>query len=222
MRPALGLTPSSPWSRVVNRPPTAAILGYLKNKWQEYETTFSCVGEHFSTRDEPTLTDGFAAFLVRELEESRQPFDGEFYSELRRVDLLPDGRRKIIGRTDIEWRLCGFPSFIVEFKVVGGGRPAKAYVVDGMIRFVDGRYGPKSVEGAMWALFRPSSPEKISHIEAFIDAHAHTLRCVLVNGANRFAPSTIAPGVASFDSLHTRENSAGDIRLAHIFINITP
>ena len=52
-----------------------------------------------------------------------QPFDGEFFAEVERVDLGPDGKRIIIGRSDIEWRLHGIPNFVIEFKVIGGGGP---------------------------------------------------------------------------------------------------
>jgi hypothetical protein len=210
------------WAYVVQRPPASEILGYLATKWLEYESEFSGIGEPFASRSEAALTEGFAAFLDREFQAKRQPFDGEFCAERQRVDLGPDGKRLIIGRTDIEWRLFGSPNFIVEFKVVGHGRPAKAYVTDGMARFVDGRYGPLSIEGAMWAFFRPGSTEVASHVEAAIDAHLVPLRAQAENGIHRIVPSTIAPGTASFDSLHLREPVAPTIRLAHIFVDILP
>jgi hypothetical protein len=210
------------WAYVVRRPPASQILSYLTNKWSDYEKEFSGIGQPFKTRNEPSLTEGFAAYLDKELEAKKQPFDGEFYAERQRVDLKPDGKRAIIGRTDIEWRLFGSPNFIVEFKVVGHGRPAKAYVTDGMARFVDGRYGPRTTEGAMWAFFRPGSAEVASHVEAAIDAHLVALRAHMENGAFRISPSTIAPGTASFDSLHLRDPIAPAIRIAHIFCDITP
>jgi hypothetical protein len=168
------------------------------------------------------LTEGLATFLDAEAEAGNQPIHGEFHAELSRRDLAPDGKRRIIGRSDIEWRLFGSPNFVVEFKVVGGGRPASAYVTDGMVRFIDGRYAPKSTEGAMWAFFRPGSKENASHIEASIDANLSTLHCQLENGAHRIAPSTMAPSAAAFDSIHIREPKAPTIRLAHIFVDITP
>lgn len=210
------------WAYVVRRPPTSEILGYLAAKWLEYENEFSGIGEPFASRSEPALTEGFAAFLDREFHAKHQPFDGEFCAERQRVDLGADGKRLIIGRTDIEWRLFGSPNFIVEFKVVGNGRPAKAYVTDGMARFVDGRYGSLSIEGAMWAFFRPGSTEAASHIEAAIDANLVPLRAQPENGLHRIAPSAIAPGTASFDSLHHRDPVAPSIRLAHIFVDILP
>lgn len=212
----------SPWSYVVRRPPASAIVGYLLAQWQAYEAQYSGLGEPFATRSEPKLTEGLGAFLAASYEATAQPFAGEFYAELNRVDLASDGTRRFIGRTDIEWRLFGAPNFIVEFKVIGGGRPAKFYVSDGMTRFVDGRYGHRSREGAMWAFFRPGSSELVSHVEALIDAHLVPLRCQAEGGAHRIAPSIIAPGAAHFDSLHARDPALPSIRLAHMFVTIAP
>ncbi len=213
---------NSPWAYVVRRPPAAAIVGYLLAQWQAYESEYSGIGEPFASRTEPQLTEGLGAFLAALYEAGAQPFDGEFFGELSRVDLETDGKRKFIGRTDIEWRLFGSPNFIVEFKVIGGGRPAKLYVIDGMTRFVDGRYGHRSTEGAMWAFFRPGSSEQVPHVEALIDAHLVPLRCQAEGGAHRITPSVIAPGAANFDSLHTRDPALPAIRLAHLFVTIAP
>ncbi|MCZ0734509.1 hypothetical protein [Phreatobacter sp. AB_2022a] len=213
---------NSDWTYLVQRPPASEILSYLVAKWQEYEALYSGIGEPFANRDEPTLTEGFAAYLDAQYHDGRQPFHGEFFAELKRYDLRPDGKRVIIGRSDIEWRLSGSPNFIVECKVIGNGRPAKAYVTDGMVRFVDGRYGPRSAEGAMWAFLRPGSTETTTHVEAIIDSHLEPLKCQVENGMHRIAPSTLAPMIASFDSLHLRAPSIPPIRLAHIFVSIAP
>lgn len=220
MTTLLGLRPGSPWSRVIRCPPTATILSYLVDKWQEYAAHYGGIGEPLARRDEPELTEGLSAFLGKEFDGGRQPFDGEFFCELKRFDLLPDGKRICIGRTDIEWKLFGFPNFIVEFKIIGGGRRAIKYVTEGMARFVDGRYGPRALEGAMWAFIRPSSPEQAVHVQAHVDAHSGPLRCIAVGGAYRISPSELAPSVATFDSLHDRDPPAPTIRLAHVFIDL--
>ena len=113
-----GLENGSEWAYLVQRPPASQILAYLVAKWAEYETQYSGIGEPFAARSEPALTEGFAAFLDAAQLAGHQPFHGEFIAERQRCDLGPDGKRKIIGRTDIEWRLFGSPNFIVEFKVV--------------------------------------------------------------------------------------------------------
>ncbi len=222
MTELLGLGESSPWTYVVRRPPVSAILSYLVEKWHEYEQIYSGVGVPLASRTEPQLTEGMGAYLDQLHEAEQQPFDGQFFAELSRVDLGSDGKRLFIGRSDIEWRLHGSPNFIVEFKVIGGGRPALKYVTDGMIRFVDGRYAHRATEGAMWAFFRPQSTEQISHVEAHIDANIKPLRCQLENGVHRIAPSSLAPGAAHFDSLHARDPAASMIRLAHVFVTIAP
>jgi hypothetical protein len=220
MTELLGLGESSPWTRVVRRPPVSKVLAYLVEKWHEYEQTYSGVGEPFATRTEPQLTEGLGAYLDQLHEAEQQPFDGQFFAELSRVDLGPDGKRIFIGRSDIEWRLHGFSNFIVEFKIIGGGRPASKYVTDGMMRFVDARYGHRSVEGAMWAFFLPHSVDQESHVEAHIDANLAALRCQAENGSHRVAPSSLAPGTARFDSLHARDPVAPTIRLAHVFVKV--
>lgn len=217
-----GLHAGSGWTYLVRRPPVQEVLSYLVAKWQEYEALYSGIGEPFAKRDEPALTEGFAAYLDTQCQKGKQPFHGEFFAELRRYDLRPDGKRVIIGRSDIEWRLSGSPNFVIECKVIGNGRPAKAYVTEGMIRFVDGRYAPKSAEGAMWAFLRPGSTETAAHVEAIIDRHLGPLRCLSENGMNRISPSTLAPTCASFDSLHLREPAAPLIRLAHVFVSMKP
>jgi len=218
----LGSGEGSPWVYLVRRPPVSEILSYLVERWHEYEQIYSGIGEPFATRTEPHLTEGFGAYLDHLYEVEQQPFDGQFFAELSRVDLGPDGKRLFIGRSDIEWRLNGSPNFIIEFKVIGGGRPALKYVTDGMIRFVDARYGHRAAEGAMWAFFRPQSTEQLSHVEAHIDANLTVLRCLPENGLHRIAPSILAPNTASFDSLHAREPAALMIRLAHVFVTIAP
>lgn len=222
MTELLGLGESSPWAYVVRRPPVSAILSYLLEKWNEYEQLYSGLGEPFASRSEPELTEGLGAYLDQLHEAAQQPIHGQFFAEHSRVDLGPDGKRLFIGRSDIEWRLHGSPNFIVEFKVIGGGRPAVKYVTDGMIRFVDARYAHRATEGAMWAFFRPQSTEQPSHVEAHIDANLTALRCQSENGWHRIVPSSLAPDVASFDSVHARDPVAPTIRLAHVFVSIAP
>jgi len=217
----VGLEHGSDWTYLVQRPPASKLLAYIFEKWLEYEAHYSGIGEPFEQRSESKLTQGLATYLMKQSEAKKQPFDGEFFAELNRYDLRPDGKCKIVGRTDIEWRLFGSPNFTVEFKVIGGGRPAKAYVADGMVRFVDGRYSPDGTEGAMWAFFRPGSSEVASDLEAIIDKHLGPLGCQPEKGVYRIAPSVVAPDTAKFDSLHLRKTKSV-IRLAHVFVTIAP
>lgn len=208
------------WKWVVRRPPASDILAYLHAKWKEYESRFSGVGSPFSDRDEPTLTEGFAAFLALAHEDGSQPFDGVFVAERKRYDLQPDGRPKVIGRTDIEWILDSTAGFIVEFKIVGGGRPAAAYVKHGIERFVDGRYGHKAIEGAMWAFIRNDCTDNAQTIGALVERHATRLLCEAEDNKHLRRPSSMAPVVASFDTVHLRNSPLPKIRLAHLFVKL--
>ena len=221
MNELVGQMGGSHWAYLVRPAPASQVLSYLVAMWSKYETQYSGIGQPFAERSETTLTEGFAAYLETKLDAGQQPFDGEFVAERQRYDIGPDGKRVIIGRTDIEWRLFGSPAFVIEFKVIGGGRPAKAYVSDGMMRFVDGRYGPKSVEGAMWAFFRPGSTEVASDVADIIDANLVQLRAQAEQGVHRIAPSKVAPNTAAYDSLHLRDSEVSKIRLAHIFLELT-
>jgi hypothetical protein len=222
LTPLYGLTSGSNWTRLVRRPPASSILGYLVKQWAAYSNEFSGKGTPLSTRTEPELTEALAAFLTREQEAGLQPFDGEFYGELTRFELAPNGTRIRTGRTDIEWRLFGFPNFVVEFKMVSAGRKAIKYVTEGMVRFVDGRYGPRAPEGAMWAFIVAGSPENETDVRAHVEANAAFLRCTPTGGANVMAPSLIAPTVAAFDSIHDRSPAFDVIGLAHLFVDLPP
>lgn len=220
MTSLLGPVAGSGWAYLVERPPAALILAYLAAKWTEYEAAYSGIGQPFADRSEPELTEGFAAFLAKEADAGKQPVDGEFAAERRECDIAPDGKRIIVGRTDIEWRLFGSPAFVVEFKIVGGGRPARLYLTEGIARFVRAQYARRCSEGAMWAFFRPGASEGVSHIEADFDTHLDFLRAEPEKGKHRIAPSVIAPATARFDSVHRRDPVAPTIRIAHVFVDI--
>jgi hypothetical protein len=217
---SLGLESSSSWTRVIRRPPAARIIGYIHQKWFEYIEHFAGEGTPFHERDEPVLTEGLVAFLVAEFEAGRQPFDGEFFAELRHCDLRHDGTAQCIGRTDIEWRLFGFPCFVVEFKILDGGRQRlERYVNDGLRKFVDGRYASAAGEGAMCAWLRVGAETDAERLEYLIADRAVALHCHPSTDRPVVTPSRVAPGVARFDTAHTRSPPArSPIQLAHLFI----
>jgi hypothetical protein len=217
----MGLGPDSPWSRVVRRPPTEAILSHIRSQWMTYGETYRDLGKPLPERDEPVLTEGLATFMIDRAAQGLQPFDGEFLAELRRSSLQPDGTTKVIGRTDLEWRLFGFPALVVEFKIIGSGRRTALYLTHGLARFIDGRYGAAASEGAMCALVRPLSAgeDPVSELEGLLDRTARDYRCIEERGVHRF-PSALAPSVARFDTLHERDEPRPTLRLAHFFLDI--
>ena len=195
-------------------------MWYIYRKWLDYSARYSDSGKSFQERDEPTLTEGFAAFLVGEYWAGRQPFDGDFISELRHYDLQSDGTAKCIGRTDIEWRLFGWPCFILEFKILdGGGARRDRCLGHGVQRFVDGRYAPRSGEGAMCGLLRTGGERDAKHLEAMIVDRAAVLCCHPPGEPPVVAPSRLAPSVARFDTAHSRSAPAvNPFHLAHVFM----
>lgn len=217
----LGLTKDIPWTRIVRRPSAEHILTYIIEKWREYAELFQARGDPLYERDEPTLTEGLAAFLAKEEEAGRQSLDGDFLAELRHYDLGVDGVPICIGRTDIEWRLYGFPCFTVEFKILDAEKTrVRRYLNQGLIKFVDGRYAARAPEGAMCAFVRPGAEEVVELLRTTITAQAAEYSChpedepVLV-------PSQLAPALAQFDTAHVRaEPAVSPIHLAHIFVNL--
>jgi hypothetical protein len=205
---------------MIRRPPAAMIIGYIHPKWFDYIEHFEGEGEPFHSRDEPVLTEGLVTFLVAEFEAGRQPFDGEFFAELRHCDLQQDGTAQCISRTDIEWRLFGFPCFVIEFKILDGGRQRLGrYLNDGLRKFVDGRYAGAAREGAMCAWLRRGAEKDAEQLESMIADHAVALQCHPSVDPLIIVPSRLAPSVARFDTAHTRNAPAlSPIQLAHIFI----
>lgn len=215
----LGLATGGAWTRVVRRPAAATIISYVLGKWREYADRYQDIGEPFHERDEPVLTEGLAAYLVKESEAGRQPIDGDFLSELRHYDLGSDGTPICIGRTDIEWRLYGFPCFTIEFKILDAGTVrVRRYLDQGLVKFIDGRYAPRAPEGAMCAFLRPGAEGVIDLLRDAITGAAEELRCFIAE-TPVLAPSQLAPTVAQFDTSHRRDEPAiSPIHLAHVFI----
>lgn len=215
----LGLTRGIAWTRVIRRPAAAAIISYVLDKWQEYADRYRELGEPLHERDEPVLTEGLAAYLAKESEAGRQPLDGDFLAELRHYDLGPDGTPVCIGRTDIEWRLYGFPCFTIEFKILDAGTARlRRYLDQGLVKFVDGRYAPRAPEGAMCAFLRPGAEGVVDLLRDAIAAAAEELRCPVAE-TPILVPSQLAPAIAQFDTAHQRDDPAiSPIQLAHIFI----
>ena len=218
-----GLDRASPWVAVVRRPPTGILLNYFAGGWSLFCERYRSVGQPLTERNEAALTEALGTFLIDEASAGRQPFDGDFYAELRHCSLNRDGTIKVTDRTDLEWRLSGFTAFVVEFKILGPGRRTQLYLSEGMRRFVDGRYAPTATEGAMCGLVRPWSlgRDPIEELERLIDNDAATYRCVVNEEAStRHAPSMLAPHAARFDTLHERDAPKPIVRLAHFFIEI--
>ena len=212
----------SAWGGFILAPPSGAILDYVADGWVRFAAQFRNAGQPLHERDEPALTNGLGQFLIDEAMRGRQPFAGDFYFELHRCELRPDGTIKTVGRTDLEWRLWGAIALVIEFKILGPGRRTIRYLSDGLARFLDGRYTPTGREAAMCALVRPCPPgvDPIREVEYLIDRDASIYKCSGAGGTVRCSPSNLAPVTARFDTLHNRDAPMPAITLAHIFLNI--
>jgi hypothetical protein len=211
-----GLGLDSPFVDLVGDPPIAALLAYMHESWLAYAELYKNAGPPFQKRKEPQLTQALAAHLRQRQHAGEQPFIGDFFGEL--ADYVLDkstGLPKCISRTDIEWRLHGVAGLIVEFKVLDGkkGRRDK-YFVDGVMRFVVGRYASKATVGAMFALLRKGAEKDPQLILAELEANGAGLQC---EGIKK--NSDILPAIAAFDSAHQREMPhITPFQLAHFFI----
>lgn len=216
----IGADDKSVWTRVIRRPETHVVVTYVLERWLKYSSKFGGYSPPLFERDEPTLTEGLAAFLAQEFELGQQPFDGDFFGELRHYDLQPDGKALCVGRTDIEWRLFGFPCFTFEFKILDGtSNKRNRYINDGVQRFVDGRYSGQSPQGAMCAFLRQGSESDAELVEKLITNKAAKLRCRPIAGPFIISPSVIAPDAAKFDTAHMRDEPLySPIQIIHVFL----
>jgi hypothetical protein len=217
----VGLTNNTAWTKLVRRPRSAQILDYLVQQWGVYERFYIGKGQAFSRRKETVLTKGFGAYITQSSVEQTQPFHGNFRIEHPTYILNPDGSAKAIARTDIQWELYGVPIFVVEMKVIGGGRPATAYVRAGVTRFVSGQYSKHAVEGAMWAFLRVGSRTTCNTMGVLLDRSAHLTNCISSPRGYLTSPSRMAPNSAAFDTIHEREQGYGQITLAHVIVRLT-
>ena len=137
-----GLTADSPFVNLFGDLPITALLAYVHESWLAYADLYKNSAPPLQKRTEPQLTQALAAYLREKQDEGSQPFVGDFYGELSEYVLdKVSGLPKCVARTDIEWRLYGVSSFIIEFKILDGKRTRREkYLQDGVMRFVVGRY----------------------------------------------------------------------------------
>jgi hypothetical protein len=212
-----GLTVDSPFVDLVGDPPISTLLEYVHETWLEYANTYKNLAPSFQKRREPQLTQALAAHLRVRQDAGQQPISGDFFGELAEYVLDSSGLPKCIARTDIEWRLYGVVSFVVEFKVLDGKKTRRdKYLQDGVMRFVVGRYASKASNGAMFGLLREKAGKDPALILAEMNASLAGLQC-----AGTMNISGASPQVAGFDSDHSRHAPhVTPFRLVHIFVGL--
>lgn len=209
------------WNRVIRRASGDTILRHVHVHWGFFSFHQAFSGVNLQGWSEPELTQGLAAHLSSVAEAGEQPFDGEFIAERSRYELDKMTRKPVcFARTDIEWTLYGFPGFTIEFKIIDGTSPRRSRYHNGMIKFLDGRYGGKSTTGAMWGLQRNGANSDPVAIRSLLTKRAGKLACTNLT-APITIPSVICASVASFDTNHKRSGGGLlPIALAHVFTPI--
>jgi hypothetical protein len=210
-----GLSSSSPFVRLVGDPDVAALLTYVHGSWSDYVTLFRVSSPPFQQRSETQLTQALAAHLRRKQDAGQQQLPGHFFGELSQYDLDDvSGLPKCVARTDIEWRLYGKPALIIEFKILDGRKQRRTkYLLDGVMRFVVGRYSGETAAGAMFGLLRKKASKDPDLIRVALGKKDPEFQCQEVKNGSQLLPS-----IATFDSIHQRKSPhVTPFRLAHLF-----
>ena len=211
-----GLTADSPFVDLFGDLPVSVLLGYVHESWLAYANLYKDSQPPLQKRTEPQLTQALAAYLRGKQDLGEQPFVGDFYGELSEYVLdQVSGLPKCIARTDIEWRLYGVAGFIIEFKILDGKRQRREkYLLDGVMRFVVGRYSSPTNAGAMFALLRRAASDDPSLLLSELEKAGEGLQCVGVK-----KESELLPKIAAFDTAHQRNwPHVTPFQLAHLFV----
>lgn len=215
-----GLTTDSPFADLVGEPPVAALLTYVHNTWVSYVGTYKGANPSFQKRNEPQLTKALGAYLRQRHDAGEQPFVGDFHAELSEYVLDPkSGLPKCIARTDIEWRLYGVPAFVIEFKILDGKLTRREqYLLEGISRFVKGRYASGGRNGAMFALLRKAAKKDPMRLLEWLKENTAAVQCTTLTKSSK-----LSPNIATFDSSHIRDSPhVSPFHLAHVFVSLPP
>jgi hypothetical protein len=211
-----GLTADSPFADLFGELPISALLSYVHDSWLAYTDLYKSAKPPLQKRTEPQLTQALAAHLRERQDAGEQLFAGDFFGELSEYILdKVSGLPKCIARTDIEWRLYGVPGFIIEFKILDG-KPQRRekYLLDGVMRFVVGRYSGSTTAGAMFGLLRKAASDDPSILLLELEKKGTGLQCAGVK-----KDSELLPKIAAFDSTHQRNSPhITPFQLAHLFV----
>jgi hypothetical protein len=211
-----GLTVDSPFVDLFGELPISALLAYVHESWLAYANLYKEADPPLQNRTEPQLTQALAAYLRERQEAGEQPIAGDFYGELSEFVLdQATGLPICIARTDIEWRLFGLSGFIIEFKILNGKLERRdKYLLDGVMRFVVGRYSGSTNAGAMFALLRKSASGDPHLLLLELEKNTPSLQCTGVKKV-----SELLPKIAAFDSAHQRNSPhVTPFELAHLFV----
>lgn len=200
------------------------VLAYVAASWADLSTRFPL--KHHAQESEPNLTKSLSDHLDDAVRRRLAGIGGRFHSERPINERNSVGRRKQLGRTDIEYHLPrdGSATLVLEFKKLkGANRWRQAYREKGVLKFVQGPYATTETVGVMCGFVSSDLALETAAVRAGIERGRLKLACVATEiGTHVSEPSQLAPGVASFDTEHVRPTmvATGPIRLGHLFVVI--
>lgn len=203
---------------------TGKVLTYVAESWADLSARFP--RRHHAQELEPDLTKSLSDHLDDAVRRRLAGIGGRFHSERPVNERDEAGRRKQIGRTDVEYHLPrdGRATLVLEFKKLKGANSwRQAYREKGMLRFVRGPYATTEQVGVMCGFVSSDLDTEVAAVRAGIKRGRLKLACVSnSNGTHIIEPSEVAPGIAAFDTEHTRPVTVAStpIRLGHLFLVI--
>jgi hypothetical protein len=201
------------------------VLSYVSATWTDLIMRFPL--KHHAQESEPNLTKSLSDHLDDVVRRRLAGIGGRFHSERPVNDRDATGRRKQLGRTDIEYHLPrdGRATLVLEFKKLKGANNwRQAYRNKGVLKFVNGPYAKTEMIGVMCGFISSDHAVEVAAVRASIERSRIKLGCVANGaGAHIIDPSEIAPGIAAFDTKHTRPMtvSSSPIQLGHLFLAIS-
>ena len=178
---------------------------------------------------EPVLTQNLCEALSQPARREHARMDCDFLAETRELRRNSDGSTTYVARTDIRVILGapGTPHLVLEFKKLNGTPAARRlYCVDGLARFVQGKYGLGHHHGVMCGLVCADLSGEADRLADYIrePGRARQLRCISdTNGNMVRRPSGIDSVRALFDTEHNRGTADPlPITVAHVLLSCPP
>lgn len=180
----------------------------------------------FSDDKEDQITE----LLCRALRNNRTVRDLPFYIQIQMVELDPAAGHEL-GRLDIAFMPTGLPGapnesiyFCLECKrlnvlISGKKRPGGSeYVVQGMVRFVNGQYAKAVRHGGMLGYVLDGDVAgAITNVESNVKSQ-HVSLCMEPPGTLN-SSSVLAEVPTARESLHSRTGESTHFRIHHLFVD---
>lgn len=200
--------PSSAWLRVFPGPRIPDVLAYVEDTWLWLQNSYGATVQF--DKAEPVLTQNLCEALSEPTRREHARMDCDFLAETRELRRNTDGSTTYVARADIRVILGtpGTPHLVLEFKKLDGASDARRlYCIDGVIRFVRGKYGLGHQHGVMCGLVCADLGGEADRLSDYIcePRHARQLQCIRDSSGNVIRrPSDVDSVRARFDTVHDR------------------